>query len=40
VNLPTTSQVQMPPSVLKRVNQEVKVALEREEAGRQANTKA
>jgi len=39
VNLPTTSHVQMSPSVLKRVNQEAKAALEREEAGRQANKK-
>jgi len=39
VNPPTTSQVQMSPSVLKRVNQEVKAALECEEAGRQATKK-
>ena len=36
VNLPTPSQVQLSPNVLREVNQAVTAALEREEAGNQA----
>ena len=37
VNLPTASQAQMPPSILKEVNQAVKVALQHEAAGNRAS---
>ena len=36
VNLPTPSQAQLSPNVLREVNQAVTAALEREEAGNQA----